>query len=92
MLLIRDFAKHIYLSEDNTEVCHIVIFQQKLNHKIVSAVFKLILGQGSEPDFHDHLVYTLKTIVRRTDFSGQFREIISRYKRTSYDNGNVIDG
>ena len=35
--------------------------------------------------FYGDLVYKFKKIMDRTDFSDQFRKIIIRHKRTSYD-------
>ena len=47
---------------------------------------KTLLHQGlSEPEFYDDLVYKLKKIVGRADFSDQFRKIIVRYKRIGYN-------
>ena len=46
---------------------------------------KTLLHQGlSEPEFYGDLVYKLKTIEGRADFSDQFRKIIVRYKRIGY--------
>ena len=43
---------------------------------------KTLLHQGlSEPEFYGDLVYKLKKIVGRADFSDPFRKIIVRYKR-----------
>ena len=45
-----------------------------------------LLHQGlSEPEFYGDLVYKLKKIVGRADFSDQFRKIIVRYKRIGYN-------
>ena len=47
---------------------------------------KISLHQGlSEPDFYRDLVYKLKKIMGRTDFSDQCRKIIIRHKSISYD-------
>ena len=47
---------------------------------------KILLHQGlSEPEFYGDLVYKLKKIVGRADFSDQFRTIIVRYKRIGYN-------
>ena len=47
---------------------------------------KTLLHQGlSEPEFYGDLVYKLKEIVGRADFSDQFRKIIVRYKRIGYN-------
>ena len=47
---------------------------------------KTLLRQGlSEPEFYGDLVYKLKKIVGRADFSDQFRKIIVRYKRIGYN-------
>ena len=51
---------------------------------------KSLLHQGlSEPEFYGDLVYKLKKIRGMTDFPDQFRKIIMRYKRISY-NLNVM--
>ena len=39
----------------------------------------------SEPEFYGDIVYIFKTIMDRTEFSDQFRKIIIRHKRISYD-------
>ena len=55
-----------------------------------SVGLKTLLHQGlSEPEFYGDLVYKLKKIVGRADFSDQFRKIIVRYKRIGY-NINII--
>ena len=47
---------------------------------------KTLLHQGLlEPEFYGDLVYKLKKIVGRADFSDQFRKIIVRYKRIGYN-------
>ena len=47
---------------------------------------KTLLHQGlSEPEFCGDLVYKLKKIEGRADFSDQFRKIIVRYKRIGYN-------
>ena len=47
---------------------------------------KTLLHQGlSEPEFYGDLVYKLKTIVGRADFSDQFRQITVRYKCIGYN-------
>ena len=47
---------------------------------------KTLLHQGlSEPEFYGDLVYKLKQIRGRADFSYQFRKIIVRYKRIGYN-------
>ena len=44
---------------------------------------KSLLRQGlSEPDFYCDLVYKLKRIVGSNNFSAQFIEIISHYKKS----------
>ena len=51
---------------------------------------KSILKQGlSESEFCGDLIFMVRTIVGRNDFSDQFRKIIIRYKRTGY-NMNVV--
>ena len=47
---------------------------------------KTHLHQGlSEPEFYGDLIYKLKRIVGRVDFSDQFKKIIIRYKRIGYN-------
>ena len=59
------------------------------NYKLISKFsigLKSLLNQGlSEPEFYRDLVYKLKRIIGRTDFSDQFRQIIIRHKRFVYD-------
>ena len=51
---------------------------------------KTLLHQGLyEPEFYGDLVYKFKKIVRRADFSDQFRKIIVRYKRIRYNKYNA---
>ena len=51
---------------------------------------KKLLGEGlSEPEFYGDLVYKLKKLIGRNDFSFQFRKIITRYRRIGY-NLNVM--
>ena len=51
---------------------------------------KSLLQQGlSEPEIYGDLVYKLRKIVSRADFSHQFRKFIMRYKRIGY-NINVM--
>ena len=51
-----------------------------------SVGLKTLLHQGlSELEFYGDLVYKFKKIVRRADFSDQFRKIIVRYKRIGYN-------
>ena len=48
--------------------------------------FKPLLHQGlSLPEFYGDLVYKLKKIEGRADFSDQFRKTIVRYKRIGYN-------
>ena len=50
-----------------------------------TSTFHNNLRQGlSEPEFYGDLVYKLKTIDGRADFSDQLRNIIVRYKRIGY--------
>ena len=52
----------------------------------VNVGLKSVLHQGlSETEFYDDLVYKFKKIMGRTYFSDQFRKIIIRQKRISYD-------
>ena len=47
---------------------------------------KTLLHQSlSEPEFYGDLIYKLKTIIGRSDFSDQFRKVIVRYKRIGYN-------
>ena len=51
---------------------------------------KSLLQQGlSEPELYGDLVYNLRKIVSRADFSDLFRSVIVRYKRIGY-NINVM--
>ena len=46
---------------------------------------KTLLQQGiSEPEFYGDLVYRFRKIVGKSNFSGQFRKLINRYKRIGY--------
>ena len=52
--------------------------------------FQSLLSQGlSEPEFYGDLVYKFKKIVGSNNFSAQFINIISRYKKIGY-NINVL--
>ena len=54
----------------------------------VSKGAKTLLQQGiSEPVFYGDLVYKLKRIVGKPNFSDQFKKIIKRYKRVGYNMG-----
>ena len=47
-----------------------------------SVSLKTLLQQGiSEPEFYGDLVYRLRKIVGKSNFSEQFRKLINRYKR-----------
>ena len=51
---------------------------------------KTLLREGlSEPEFYCDLVYKFKELIGRNDFSFQFRNIITRYRRIGY-NLNVM--
>ena len=39
----------------------------------------------SDPKFYGDLVYKLKTIMDRTNFSDQFRKVTIRHKRIGYN-------
>ena len=39
----------------------------------------------SEPEFYGDLVYKIKKIMGRADFSDQFRKLIMRHRRIGYD-------
>ena len=44
-----------------------------------------LLQQGiSEPEFYSYLVYRIRKIVGKCNFSEQFRKLINRYKRIGY--------
>ena len=46
---------------------------------------KILLKQGIlEPIFYGDLVYKFKRIVRKPNFSGQFKKIIKRYEKVGY--------
>ena len=50
-----------------------------------SISLKTLLQQGiSEPEFYGDLVYRLRKIVGKDNFSEQFRKLINRYKRIGY--------
>ena len=45
-----------------------------------------LLQQGiSEPEFYGDLVYKIRKIVGKSNFSEQFRKVINRYKRIGYN-------
>ena len=51
---------------------------------------KTLLREGlSEPEFYGDSVYKFKKLIRRNDFSFQFRKFITRYRRLGY-NLNVM--
>ena len=51
---------------------------------------KTLLNEGlSEPEFYGDLVYKFKKLTGSSDFSFQFRKIITRYRRIGY-NLNVM--
>ena len=53
---------------------------------IFNVGLKTLLHQGlSEPELYGYLVYKVKKIVGRADFSDQFRKTIVRYKRIGYN-------
>ena len=50
-----------------------------------SVSLKTLLQQGiSEPEFYGDLVYRLRKIVGKSNFSEQFRKLINRYKTIGY--------
>ena len=54
---------------------------------------KPLLRQGlSEPDFYGDLMYKLKKIVGSNNFSAQFIEIISHYKKIGYNIDCMLGG
>ena len=45
-----------------------------------------LLQQGiSEPEFYDDLVYRIRKILGKSNFSEQFRKLMNRYKRIGYN-------
>ena len=45
-----------------------------------------LLQQGiSEPEFYDDIVYRIRKIVGKSNFSEQFRKLINHYKRIGYN-------
>ena len=45
-----------------------------------------LLQQGiSDPEFYGDLLYRIRNIVRKSNFSGQFRNLINRYKIIGYN-------
>ena len=64
----------------------------KLYRRHFELISKLTLFRDDllEPEFYGDLVYKLKKLIGRNDFSFQFRKIITRYRRTGY-NLNVCD-
>ena len=51
---------------------------------------KTLLGEGlSEPEFYGDLVYKFKKLIRKNDFSFQYRKIRTRNRRIGY-NLNVM--
>ena len=52
---------------------------------LYSVSLKTLLQQGiSEPEFYGVLVYRVRKIVGKSNFSEQFRKLINRYKRIGY--------
>ena len=55
-----------------------------------SVSLKTLLQPGiSEPEFYGDLVYRFRKIVGKSNFSEQFRTLISRYKRIGYSLDNI---
>ena len=53
------------------------------NHNVS---LRKLLQQGiSEPEFYGDLVYRIRKIVEKSNFSEQFRKFINRYKRIAYN-------
>ena len=51
-----------------------------------NASLRKLLQQGiSEPEFYGDLVYRIRKIVGKSNFSEQFRKLINRYKRIGYN-------
>ena len=65
------------------------LFFSQFYYELVSKYkvgLKYILQQGlSEAELYGDLVYKLRKIVNRADFSDKFREVTMRYKRFEYD-------
>ena len=57
----------------------------ELAEKYNVSLKKLLQQSISEPEFYDDLVYRVRKIVGKTNFSEQFRKLINRYKRTGYN-------
>ena len=51
-----------------------------------NVTLRKLLQQGrSEPEFYGDLVYRIRKIVGKPNFSEQFRKLINRYKRIGYN-------
>ena len=51
-----------------------------------NVIFKKLLQQGiSEPEFYGDLVYRIRKVVRKSNFSEKFRKLFNRYKRIGYN-------
>ena len=63
---------------------------RKVGIPLYTPVLKTLLGDGlSGPEFYKDLVYKIKKLIERKDFSFQFRKSITRYRRIGY-NLNVM--
>ena len=57
----------------------------KLVEKYNVSLRKLLQQGISEPEFYGDLVYRIRKIVGKSNFSEQFRRLINRYKRIGYN-------
>ena len=63
-----------------------VAFFSELVEKLNNVSLRKLLQQGiSEPEFYGDLVYRIRNIVGKSNFSEQFRKLINRYKRIGYN-------
>ena len=52
-----------------------------MSHLPLSLMNRLLQQGISEPEFYSDLVYRIRKIVGKSNFSEQFRKLINRYKR-----------
>ena len=99
IVLVPDHCLSINFEKPGNDTIGIINFERLFSkfyhrhYKLVSKFkvgLKSLLQQGlSEPEFYGDLVYKLRKIVSRADFSDQLRKVIMRYKRIRY-NINVM--
>ena len=69
-------------------VSHLSVFRWLVKAVIVAYVafvLQTLLQQGkAKPEFYGDVVYRLRKIVGKSNFSEQFRKLINRYKRIGY--------